>query len=656
MTLNEVNIIKNSVLDATEAYVDARLSVADFAKTQIGVTEGIPRKASGKYYHTVRCNAISGVADSGIVYHNVLSIGNTEFPNGSVVFLIAPNAQFSNQFILGKLDNTPIHITAGSISIGGTESRPNFSVSSEGVVRIRKGEITLGGSESAPNFRVDNDGNVYIKKGEINIGEHTINNITRYDVNLNKNGINLGYLGTTDNVDQYNFSVTDRGVVTIKSGSINLTYNSTVQDYNFKVNSSGINLGVTGTNSSDKSYNFSVNSNGKVTIKSGSINLGLTEPAHLTTKKYTFVADENGNLSVGAYEYQNPNTQAWSWQYHFKLTKDGDLTAGTKFKLDRNGNLFSGGTSTSNATFYVTNEGNMYVGGTNTSANFYITNDANGKSTVRIKQGEITLGGSTSSPAFRVTNEGNVYIKKGEITIGTVSPTSSKTFAAFHVSTEGTLTMRKGAIRMDYRTTIEGTGGGDRYNVNLSSGGLRLGYLGEEGSGTSSNPYEPQYNFTLKENGIITIKRGSINLGETTISGSTTYKFMVDDNGNLTARSGKIAAFTISNTTLSVGDAMLAQNRMGCGYAGHGIANLVGGTSGTQYDPYLALSNSGTFSQCLDGIRIYGCKGTGSNITRGVVEIYNVVNNQPHLMMTRYLSNIPEKEIYEDAAGYLHWR
>lgn len=518
MTLNEVNIIKNSVLDATEAYVDARLSIADFAKTQIGVTEGTPQKANGKYYHTVRCNAISGVADSGVVYHNVLSVGNTEFPNGSVVFLIAPNAQFSNQFILGKLDNTPVHITGGSISIGGTETRPNFSVDTNGVVRIRKGEITLGGSESAPNFRVDNDGNVYIKKGEINIGERTISGNTRYDVNLNKNGINLGYLGTTDNVDQYNFSVTNRGVVTIRSGSINLTYNSTVQDYNFKVNSSGINLGVTGTNSSDKSYNFSVNSNGKVTIKSGSINLGLISGTHLTTKKYTFVADENGNLSVGAYEYQSSSTSPWSWQYHFKLTKDGDLTAGTNFKLDRNGNLFSGGTSTANAKFYVTNTGNLYV------------------------------GGATSTAPFRVDNAGNVYIKQGEITIGTVT-SGSKTFAAFNVSSTGSLTMRRGAIRMDYQTTTEGVGGGDRYNVNINSDGIHLGYLGDTGSGTASNPYKASYNFTVEESGTITIKKGSINLGLNTTDNK--YNFSVTNAGKLFARSGEIAGFTINPNSLT---------------------------------------------------------------------------------------------------------
>ena len=132
MTQNEVSIIKNAVLDATEAYVDARLSVLDFVKTQIGVvinyvkgkyTKIVPQsgdnpkskgwyeynkstytytlttdttvqngkgyyalKNDNKYYHTVKC-------DNGkVVYSNVLSIGNIEFPKNSVVFLLAPNA------------------------------------------------------------------------------------------------------------------------------------------------------------------------------------------------------------------------------------------------------------------------------------------------------------------------------------------------------------------------------------------------------------------------------------------------------------------------------------------------------------------------------------------------------------------------------------
>ena len=116
MTQNEVSIIKNAVLDATEAYVDARLNVLDFVRTQIGVVLS-STEIGHKYYHSVKCNATQQ-NPNGVRYNNVLSVGNIEFPANSVVFLIAPNAQFSNQFILGKLDDTPCNIVGGSIDIG----------------------------------------------------------------------------------------------------------------------------------------------------------------------------------------------------------------------------------------------------------------------------------------------------------------------------------------------------------------------------------------------------------------------------------------------------------------------------------------------------------------------------------------------------------
>ena len=177
MTQNEVNIIKNSVLDATEAYVDARLSVADFVKTQIGVTQGTPTYRGGKYYHTVLCNATSGT--SGITYNNVLSVGNIEFPNNSVVFIIAPNAQFTNQFILGKLDDTPCNIVGGSIKIGriGNTNQYYFTVDNTGNLNINNkfkvdntGGLFIGGVDAATaNFYVTNTGQVTMKSGSINI-------------------------------------------------------------------------------------------------------------------------------------------------------------------------------------------------------------------------------------------------------------------------------------------------------------------------------------------------------------------------------------------------------------------------------------------------------------------------------------------------------
>lgn len=111
MTQNEINILKNAILDSTEAYVEAKLAMSDFVKTQIGIIHSYEKK-NNKYYHTVKC-------DNGrVTYNNVLSIGNIPFPVGSTVFLISPNAQFSNQFILGRLGDTPYSTSISSINIG----------------------------------------------------------------------------------------------------------------------------------------------------------------------------------------------------------------------------------------------------------------------------------------------------------------------------------------------------------------------------------------------------------------------------------------------------------------------------------------------------------------------------------------------------------
>lgn len=156
------DILKNAILDSTEAYLEARLAVADFVKTQIGVVSACTLNESDKrYYHTVKCD------NNRVTYNNVLSIGNNAFPEDSVVFLIAPNAQFSNQFILGKLDNTPINISGGSIDIG----NGNFVVTDQGVMTAKQGTfegtITGGSININDKFIVDNEGNMEATTGTI---------------------------------------------------------------------------------------------------------------------------------------------------------------------------------------------------------------------------------------------------------------------------------------------------------------------------------------------------------------------------------------------------------------------------------------------------------------------------------------------------------
>lgn len=297
MTLNEVNIIKNSVLDATEAYVDARLNSSDFVKTQIGVTSGTPTEGTdGKYRHTVVCNKTAYTA--GVTYTNVLSVGNVKFPANSVVFLIAPNAQYSNQFILGKLDNTPANIVGGTIKIG----------------RI--------GNTDEYYFNVDDGGKVTIKKGSINIADKFYVNDTG----------NL-YLGGTT-TSSANFYVTNTGKVTIKSGSITLS-NA------FKVDETGW-LAIGGTTSS---ANFYVDTTGAVTIKKGSMTIGSK-----------FKIDTSGNLSIGGTSSSaNFYVQASDGTV---TIKKGSITISNVFHVDSAGWLSVGGT-TSSAKFYVDSSGNL---------------------------------------------------------------------------------------------------------------------------------------------------------------------------------------------------------------------------------------------------------------------------------------------------------
>ena len=192
MTQNEVDIIKNAVLDSTEAYVDARLSTLDFVKTQIGVTVGTPAQRQGKYYHTVRCNATQSTPQ-GITYNNVLSVGNIPFPNGSVVFVAAPNAQFSSQFILGKLDNTPCNISAGSITLGDA-----IYLSSTGTWDADQHAYTYG---HIAKFKIYND---YLLIGDAKLSKNIIGCGEAGDgiVNL-VGGNNMAYIQISDSGNPY---------------------------------------------------------------------------------------------------------------------------------------------------------------------------------------------------------------------------------------------------------------------------------------------------------------------------------------------------------------------------------------------------------------------------------------------------------------------
>ena len=165
------------------------------------------------------------------------------------------------------------------------------------------------------------------------------------------------------------------------------------------------------------------------------------------------------------------------------------------------------------------------------------------------------------------------------------------------------------------------------------------------GHGTK-NAGDPE--FTWKANVAITMDGGIVADSITTGSlvgleiNNGNKTFYVDSNGNMKATSaditgkitssnGKIGGFNIGTDNLSIGDATLRRDRIGCGSAGYGIINIVGNKSSDNARfGYIQLSNSGNPDTCLAGIRIYG---------NGLVRKYGGDGN---VSWERWLSNIPE--------------
>lgn len=115
-----------------------------------------------------------------------------------------------------------------------------------------------------------------------------------------------------------------------------------------------------------------------------------------------------------------------------------------------------------------------------------------------------------------------------------------------------------------------------------------------------------------------------------TINGQYIYGGTVEGT-YLKGSTGEIGGFDIHSNDLSIGDATLRADRMGCGSAGYGIVNIVGNRSSDNARfGYIQLSNSGNSDTCLDGIRIYG---------NGLVRKYN---GSGGVSWERWLSNIPE--------------
>lgn len=119
--------------------------------------------------------------DDGMLLKNgsiqMVTNSNTIDINPDVGFKISRNNESKfwadadgNLHLSGKLEaatGTFKGTFAGTLGIGGTESNPNFSVNSNGDVKITSGEIYLGaqGTDGKYAFQVDANGNLYAKSG-----------------------------------------------------------------------------------------------------------------------------------------------------------------------------------------------------------------------------------------------------------------------------------------------------------------------------------------------------------------------------------------------------------------------------------------------------------------------------------------------------------
>lgn len=109
MTNEEIELLKTSILDTVETYVDTVVQRLPFVKTEIGVISGVGTEKGNKV--KVKKTATF----EGVEYDNILSVGNIIFPNDCVVYLFVPNGQYTNMFIMGQLDDTPANIKGGRI-------------------------------------------------------------------------------------------------------------------------------------------------------------------------------------------------------------------------------------------------------------------------------------------------------------------------------------------------------------------------------------------------------------------------------------------------------------------------------------------------------------------------------------------------------------
>ena len=148
-TQDTINALANGIIN----YINVMVSNAPFVLTDLGKVKAVTL-TNGKYLHTVTIRNFD--------YVGIKSMGNNEFSVGSVVYILVPNRQYNQMFILGHCDDTNANIKGGNINLG----NGNFTVDNNGYMTAKKGYIGNGST----GFTIDSNA---IYNGITHLGDNT---------------------------------------------------------------------------------------------------------------------------------------------------------------------------------------------------------------------------------------------------------------------------------------------------------------------------------------------------------------------------------------------------------------------------------------------------------------------------------------------------
>ena len=291
---NKTEQAMNSLMNGMIQYVRNEINNIPYVKTDIGIVKSVTL-TDGKYIHTVTVRNFD--------YTGIKSLGNNEFTANSVVYILVPNGQYSNMFILGHLDDTNANIKGGSINLG----NGNFVVTNSGEMTAKSGFIGNGNS----GFTISNTA-IY---NSTNSMSSTTNGLY-----LGTDGINLAGKFKVNNDGSASMTSGTIGAWSFNSNGFTFSNSQGASGYMKPSTAGGLGGIEIGSQSVSLTASRTVSLEGSlgVTLKSTggaiSLNGGSSEPIET-------LSNNNTNKVSGAFKIQNiastdlfyvNQTSAWS--------------------------------------------------------------------------------------------------------------------------------------------------------------------------------------------------------------------------------------------------------------------------------------------------------------------------------------------------------